>query len=183
MSDKLALKIKNKVKLRVKGFTLIELLVATAIIGVLAVMATTIFSSILRSQNKTAIINEVRQNGNIVIDKFDREVKQAQLVCVVPATPDCGGTRQSVNVTIGSGTITWDCASADFTRNGVPVINTDLDNGVRVDAGCSFTVTGKVANRPQMVTLNFTLSQRNSPTQEFQATSEFEVTVGTRAYQ
>lgn len=173
------------------GFTLIELLVVSALIGFLAVMSSTILSSILRSQNKTTIINEVRQNGNIVIDKFERDVKQAKEISPI-------GSGTNVTLTLYDGTpVTWDCSGSNFTRDPdgsgllapVSVTNSDLINGVQVNHtvanDCDFTVTGSSGGgTPQLVQLIFTLEQgASAPSRaEFEASVEFEVTVGTRAY-
>jgi len=170
-----------------KGFTLIELLVVTAVMGVLAVVSATIISNVLRSQNKTNVINEVRQNGDLVIDKFERDVKQASQVCRTGFTPpNCGGSSQSITLSIESDTVVWICntGTGAFTRDGLSVLSTDPVSGVRVVNNCSFTVTGNAApGTPQIVKLDFTLEQRNTAgASELQARVPFSVTVGTRAY-
>ena len=196
---------KDKSKLnQCKGFTLVELLVVTAVMGVLGVLSATLISSILRSQNKTTIINEARQNGNLVIDKFERDVKQSAEVCpvdllAVPPGPNCAiSTSTSVALTTYDGTtIVWDCQATSFKRgqgldyaaastpaNMMDVTNSDVVNGVAV-ASCSFTVLPKAgSNIPQIVTLNFFLTQGSGAPgkAEFQINEQFEVTVGTRAY-
>ena len=173
-----------------KGFTLVELLVVTAVIGVLGVLSATLISSILRSQNKTAIINEVRQNGDLVISKFERDVKQSSGISITGAAcpPTCTGT--SVTLTTYQGTdIIWVCtpaaapADGGFTRNGTSVINEDSDNGVSVSV-CGFTLQSSAgANIPQIVRLQFTLEQRSDVQRaEYQVREPFQVTAGTRAY-
>lgn len=175
-----------------KGFTLIELLVVTAVMGVLAIVSATVISNVLRSANKTNIINEVRQNGNIVIDKFERELKQAERVCITALLPlNCEGTGSGVTVTVGTDSFDWVCNTGDgrFTRDGQSVINEDPTGGVRVaNTGdlkdCNFTVTGNTDEGiPQIVKLDFRLQQRNpAGTSEFETSVPFEVTVGTRTY-
>lgn len=168
-----------------KGFTLIELLVVTALIGVLGVISAVVISSILRSQNKTAIINEVRQNGDLVISKFERDVKQASQVCITGGA-SCPGSETSVTLqtpTAPAGGLIWDCVN-DFRRDGVSVINTDPTNGVEVES-CSFIVSagGGTTGVPQIVTLDFRLKQISDlGNQEFHISEPFRVTVGTRAY-
>lgn len=165
-------------KLSKKGFTLIELLVVTAIIGILAIVSATIFSSILRSQNKIGIINEVRQNGNIVIDKFDRDVKQS-----ISITPPGVSTKIIMN-THDSGTVEWECvggAALTITRNTENVINVDSIGGVQLVPGrCEFNVSGP--SRTQIVKFDFDLEQRTDITGKSELTTRvpFEVTIGTR---
>jgi prepilin-type N-terminal cleavage/methylation domain-containing protein len=198
------MKVKSKLN-QYKGFTLVELLVVTAVMGVLGVLSANLISSILRSQNKTTIINEARQNGNLVIDKFERDVKQSAEVCPVdPMTslPVCNiiasTSSTSVALTAYNGdTIVWDCQATSFKRgqgldyaaaskpaNMMDVTNSDAVNGVAV-ASCSFTVLPKAgSNIPQIVTLNFFLTQGSGAPgkAEFRINEQFEVTVGTRAY-
>ena len=164
-----------------KGFTLIELLVVTAVVGVLGVLCETLISSILRSQNKTAIITEVRQNGDLVISKFERDVKQSESVTsLAPVKGVTLGLYDGTNVN-------WICdpSAGSFERGaGLSVINTNSDNGVKVTA-CSFAVTPPThtSGVTQIVTLTFTLEQRSTvQSAEYQVSEQFETTVGTRAY-
>ncbi len=158
-----------------KGFTLIELLVTTAVMGLLAVVSATVISNVLRSQNKTNVINEVRQNGGLVIDKFERDVKQASGVTQISGT--------SVELDIGGTAVEWDCTGNSFTRDAISVTSTDPTTGVQI-VGCQFEVTGTAGQGiPQIVKLDFTLEQRNTAgASELEAQVPFEVTVGTRAY-
>lgn len=169
----------KRVGLKNKGFTLIELLVVTAVIGVLGIISASLISSIIRTQNKTAIINEVRQNGDLVISKIERDIKQSESVEVLSAN----GVR--LNLYAGS-PVDWTCdtAAGSFERAGVSVINTDEDNGVWVSA-CAFTVNPSAwtSGSTQIVTLRFTLQQRSSVLRsEYQVNETFQVTAGTRAY-
>jgi prepilin-type N-terminal cleavage/methylation domain-containing protein len=166
-----------------KGFTLVELLVTTVIIGILAAVSATVISSVLKSQNKTVVINEVRQNGDLLIDRLERDVKAAS---DIPSHTD-----YSVELIVGSDTINWVCdpAAGTFERNTVSVVNTDAVTGVRVvDAGtdgCQFKVTDASLVGTRLVTLKFKLEQgTNAPNKsEFKARVPFEVTIGTRSSQ
>ncbi len=175
-----------------KGFTLIELLVVTAIIGVLAIVSATVFNTILSAQNKTAIVNEIRQNGNIIIDKLDRDIKQASRVCATSEllVGGCGGTDTSITVTLDTN-IVWSCdpAGESFIRDSVSVTNSDSRSGVRIAASppsdghpqCQFTVTDPSLSPTQIIEARFTLEQRNpSNRAELQSQVPFQVTVGTR---
>ncbi len=88
-------KIKNQ-KLTQTGFTLIEILVVTVILGLMVAVASNVFVTLLRNQNKTTILAEVRQNAALVIDTFERDVRSASKIetmcetdCTFPSTdPD-----------------------------------------------------------------------------------------------
>ena len=158
------------------GFTLIELLVVTAIIGVLAVVSATIFSSILKSQNKTTIINEARQNGNILIDKFERDVRQANNI------PDNSTDTKKVTIVLDEGNVVWKCDDSitpkNITRDDVPLLNQDSISGIEQTSVCEFTVL-RTANS-QLVTFKFDLKQRNPFGTQFEILVPFEVSVGIR---
>ena len=165
------------VKMKNQGFTLIELLVVVAILGVLAVTSSQIVVSVLRSQNKSAVENEVRQNGDLLIKKFERDVRRAQSIASIPS----GITLRPV----GTGdTISWQCTATQIQRqvNVGPwqdVVNTDPVTGVRRDGVCTFRVTSL---EPQLVTFDFTLRQgASAPNRsEFRISVPFKTSVGVR---
>src|SRR4030043_1109065 len=142
------------------GFTLIELLVTTAILGFLAIVSAVIVSAVIKSQNKTEIINEVRGNGDLVIAKLERDVKGASVINFNPMLP-----RRITLDFEGSPAVVWDCNGFDFLRDGRTVTNNDPVRGVQLKTAplvdrCSFTVTPKNPGVPQIATLNFILIQR-----------------------
>lgn len=66
-----------------KGFTLVELLVVISIMVVLGVIFTNILIETLRGKNKVNAINQVKQNGQVVLDKLSNEIRSAEkVVCV-----------------------------------------------------------------------------------------------------
>jgi len=177
----------NQTLIAKKGFTLIELLVVTAIIGVLAIISATVFNSILRSQNKTTIVNEIRQNGNLVIDKFERDIRGASKVtCIEDMTVDpptsCSSTQGSIiMITPTTGNkFFWYCTADQLVRDGESLLNRDPRGGVKT-VDCNFNVT---SSRPQLVLFHFTLEQRNvAEKAELQSEGEFQTTISTRNYQ
>ncbi len=168
---------------KTKGFTLIELLVTTVVMGLLAVVSANIISSVLKSQNKTAMVNEVRQNGDLVIAKLERDVRNAKGISPL-------GTSTSITLDIdGTPSVVWACAnegatSGVFRRATRVVTNDDPERGVSV-YGCSFIVSGNPGTgTPQIVQLVFNLRQAVGAPQRaaFGVDEPFQVTVGTRAY-
>ena len=130
------------------GFTLIELLVVTAVMGVLAIVSATIISNVLRSQNKTNVTNEVRQNGDLVISKFERDVKQAESVEFLPPPPGLSVTLSAVPAAISSGqqvTLTWSSTSATSVTISPGVGTVGTSGSIQVSPTSSVTYTA-VAN-------------------------------------
>jgi len=62
------------------GFTLIELLIVMTVMGILGFIFTDILTQSLRGQNKVKILNQVKQNGQVVLDRLVNEVHQAEKV-------------------------------------------------------------------------------------------------------
>ncbi|HEX7456533.1 MAG TPA: type II secretion system protein [Candidatus Nanoarchaeia archaeon] len=166
-----------------KGFTLIELLVSTAIIGILAVVSAVVVTNILRSQNKNTVINEIRQNGDFVIAKFERDVKAASRIECLGVPPPCSGVGVTL-INDDGGTVSWSLSGTSITRDdgtgAESVTSTDPARGVEVTS-CLFTVT---EGPPSLVTWEFDLQQgANAPGKtEFQVDEPFRVSVGTRRF-
>lgn len=71
------------------GYTLVELVIAIAAIGILGIILTDTFVQNLRGQKKVAIITQVKQSGQSVLDRLTNQIKGAEkVVCsrVNPAT-------------------------------------------------------------------------------------------------
>ncbi len=63
-----------------RGFTLIELLVVIVILSIIAGVSSSIFLSVIRSNNKANIINEIQQNGNIIMQTLEASLRNARSV-------------------------------------------------------------------------------------------------------
>lgn len=167
-----------------KGFTLIEMLVAVSIVAILSTLSTEVVLSLVRSSNKTAVTNEAKQNGQTILDTFEKDVRSAKLVSLVSST-DLHLTMlndSTVDYVCGSGGVRNDYIS----RGGQIITNDDPDNGVNVQAGsCVFTVS---SSSPPLVKFNFTLTEPKnkaliaSGRQEFKITVPFETTISLRNY-
>lgn len=65
------------------GFTLAEVLVVIAVMAVIGTFLLAIFSSTLRGSNKSQILSSIKQNGQAVLEKIDKEVRRADnIICV-----------------------------------------------------------------------------------------------------
>lgn len=61
-----------------KGFTLIELLLVIALVAISVGITTDILLSLVRSYNKTTVLNEIEQEANFVSLKLEKELRNAQ---------------------------------------------------------------------------------------------------------
>lgn len=66
-----------------------EILVVIVIMGIIGLILTNILSQVLRGQNKVNVIDLVKQNGQVVLDKLSNEIRSAEeLICVGSTPPD-----------------------------------------------------------------------------------------------
>lgn len=90
-----------------KGFTLIELLIVVSIMAILGVIFTNILIESLRGRNKVNAINQVKQNGQVVLDKLSNEIRSAEKVVCVDKFAGNGqnsGTAKDAIVIFNGGT-------------------------------------------------------------------------------
>lgn len=66
-----------------QGFTLIELIVVISITVLLGIIFISILTQSFRGQNKSKLINQVKQNGQTVMDELANNIRQAEkVICV-----------------------------------------------------------------------------------------------------
>lgn len=76
------------------GFTLLEMIIVVALIATLGLIFGNILTQTLRGQSKARLINQVKQNGQVILDRLSNDTRQARkVVCVVdnssnPSEPD-----------------------------------------------------------------------------------------------
>ncbi len=88
------------------GFTIVELLVVVVIMVIMGVIFTDILVESLRGRNKVNAINQVKQNGQVVLDKLSNEIRSAEkVVCVDKFNdPSGNGTPKDTIVIYNNGT-------------------------------------------------------------------------------
>ena len=62
------------------GFTLIEMLIVVVILAIVVGMTSDMLMSLIRSNTKTQVINEIEQQANFVSLKIEKELRDADLV-------------------------------------------------------------------------------------------------------
>lgn len=115
------------------GFTIVELLVVVIIMVIMGIIFTDILVESLRSRNKVAVINQVKQNGQVVLDKLSNEIRSAEKVVCVDKF-NTGGTPKDTIVIFNSGTysqfrLIQPTASANGEMHKVNFIRSDLVEG------------------------------------------------------
>lgn len=71
------------------GFTLVEILVVLLVLSILGVLILVIFTQTLRGSAKSQIIAYIKQNGQAVLEKIDKNVRSAEkVICPANTAPD-----------------------------------------------------------------------------------------------
>ncbi len=143
-----------------RGFTLIELLIVVSIVLIAVGVAGELIISIIRSYNKTRILNEIEQNGNFAITKISYDLKNA-------VSLDTSLPSNSIQVTDQSGnTILYEVKNVSgtgaITRSvnagtSEPMTNNDLVEGVNVT--CNGNCFEQVSLTPLTVRVSFDMKQ------------------------
>ena len=162
--------------------------------------------SIVRTYNKTRILNEIEQNGNYVLAKIEYDLRNA--LTISPALQNCS-TATSSNLTItqrdaANNTITIDYRLSNTPESGIgscssnctfavqrstdqtnfySMINSNLKEGVQiVQASTPLPGFCLISSDPQTIRIHFDLVQAPSSPggKANQATQAFERIVVTR---
>lgn len=162
---------------RRRGFTLVELLVVVAIFAGLGVLLVNSLFSILRSNTKSELIKEIRQNGSFALDVMTKKLTSGR-------NPVCDSDRVSFIDSEGEEVI-FSCED-DYIASesaGIKIALTSNQTGegkIRISlTDCSFDCETAGAN--SKVTISFTLSQAgDSSLQEDLAQQSFSKVISVR---
>lgn len=173
---------------RTHGFTLIELIVTVAAIALMSIILSQIFFTTLRTNTKTEILKEVKQNGDLAQETLTRMIQNAQSLSTICDTTGVESTSISL-VNPDGGTTVLGCADdnsvarlASTSASGVEYLTS---SNVTLGTTCATATISFVCKGgtgvPNSITISFTLSQVGTPVSQFDtSTAEFQTTVTTR---
>ena len=182
-----------------RGFTLVELLVTVSVLLIAVGIAGDLIISVIRSYNKTRILQEIEQNGNYTIAKITHDFKNA-IGATAPTDCSSGASPQitisdsdneditySIETRNGSGGA---CSSGTCTTvmtrtygsNAEEIMtNYDLRDGVDLAESAGFCT---VSDDPLTVKIELTLTNGpdslNSNSKSLQARTSFDTIVQLR---
>ena len=174
-----------KVKL---GFTLLETLVVVTLLAIVGGASMTFFTSILKGSNQATITAEVKQNGQVVLDSLEKQIRNA---AKAEKLTDKSGIKlvMSDNKTLyvacfPPGSTNGYIAVSNDGSNYTSITNQDLISGVDVkpcDIKCD---CDPKSTKPAVVTVDFTLSQGvGAPSRrDFAANVQFKTVISLRSY-
>jgi len=157
---------KNHHKHNQQGFTLIELLIVVALLAISVGVTNDILISLIRSNNKTQVMNEIEQQSNFISLKIEKELRNARMVNVPSAGSSGtvlnfstrGGDIIEYEVGTSSGVITRKLnseASVNVTSNNAPGGVLATCSGPSGASDC-FSVSGV---NPQIININVDFNQ------------------------
>lgn len=162
------------------GFTLLEMVVSIAIVAVVAVVLSQIFLVTLRTNAKTEISKDMKQNGELALESMVRLIQRA--VRVTSTCDSTGTSSQSLTIiNADGGETTFGCAVdgnsvrlASSSASGTKYLtsnNVTLGGTTCPTSTLSFVCFGS-SGLPASVTISFELSQSGMSTQSFEQSSE-----------
>jgi prepilin-type N-terminal cleavage/methylation domain-containing protein len=178
-----------------RGFTLLELIVSIAAISLISVVLSQTFFTSLRSNTKTEVTKEVKQNGELALENLTRMVQNsANIVSVDTVCSDTGTNGQSLTLEDSAGnTTTLGCvldssSGTSITRLASTSATVSYLTGDHVTMGgtsCAsstllFTCRGGTG-APTTISVSFNLAQAGTAVDQFeQASVAFQTSVTTR---
>ncbi len=189
-----------------RGFTLVELLVGLGLLALTTGSALLFLTSVFRGSNQAAVITEVKQNGQSVLDSLERQIRDASdarqmqgaelplgavngAVLTLPGVNRtlyavCFATTPAANGWIGLANMQTGAAPSLSDYKSL-TNNANLIEGVDVSV-CSFSVVMASAgsSSPAIVSLNFTINQGIlAPSRrDFLSNAQFRTTISLRRY-
>lgn len=171
------------------GFTLLEVLVAVGVVGVASVLIAQVFFATTRSNTKTELLKNVKQNGDFAVGVVNRLIRNATAITTACSTT--GTTTTTISLTNPDGnTTTLGClldgavtriasvsaTATDYLTDSALTLGGSACNGSSLSFVCT-TPSGQ----PTTVTVSFTLSQKGTPVAQFEKSSaSFQTTVAIR---
>ncbi|MBN1162668.1 prepilin-type N-terminal cleavage/methylation domain-containing protein [Patescibacteria group bacterium] len=160
-----------------KGFTLVELLLVVALLGITVGVTSDILLSIVRTYNKTQVLNEIEQQANFVSLKLEKELRSAIDVSV--------GVDDALTISLSDGTTSVyrlvDVSGFGVIRRENQLLTYDLTKadmlgGVTVSCGPTgcFTVAG---TSPTIVSYDLVFAQAGATDVSFTGSSNISNTI------
>lgn len=164
------------------GFTLIEMLVSIAIIITTTTVVVAILASSFTGITKSAVSEDVRQNGNGALSRISRTIQFAESFQGISSDDlsyeaDCtsgggGETYRYVRVRTNSQIVKMSCTDSDIMLGGASLI--DKSRVSVIEDSCSFTCIQESEIVPPVIGISFGLFKAgtdNQNTENFFTTS------------
>ena len=163
------------------GFTLIEILASIGVLSIVGVLLTQVFVTTTRTNTKTEVSQEVKQNGDYAISVMSRMLQNAYEItstCEAIGTTD---SQISFDNKDGS-SVTFSCDNTGPTiriASNSAFLTNDTVTLVGADCTAALTIVcTKLPDERERVKILFTLAQTSSAPESYTQNSEsFQATV------
>ncbi len=173
------------------GFTLIELLVAVAIISGLGVLLAQVFFTTSRSNTKVERLTDVKQNGEYALAVMERMIRNARVLTAACTAGGAVSTPSAAIVSPDGLTTTFTCLLdgsvtrvASVSSSGVEYLtsNAVTIGGTSCDTDSLVFYCTSIAQVPRSLKVSLQLSQKGTPTDQFEkASTTFQTSIGIRS--
>jgi prepilin-type N-terminal cleavage/methylation domain-containing protein len=172
-----------------RGFSLMELIVAIAILAGVGIVLSQIFISTFRSNTKTEILKEVKQNGEFALDVMTRTIQNSIKInssCTGVAAdfltitnPDAAQTQTTFGCALDTNNIPRLASTTGGVTSYITSKNVSL-GGTSCPGTLSFTCRSTVG-LPSSVLITMTLGQSGTAVDQFERSSaSFQTSVSAR---
>jgi len=167
-----------------RGFTLIEILVVVGLLAIIAVIGSSMFFTTLRSSGKGKTLTTVKQNGDYALSTIERLIRDSEEIIANSDGDICeSGMNKIKTKRLDGSEVEFECLDEGETISYIASNSARLTSDeVKLD-NCSFDCSSQGEFYPQVVSIDFTLSQAVETTRlEEQASVNFKTTVNTRNF-
>jgi prepilin-type N-terminal cleavage/methylation domain-containing protein len=177
-----------------QGFTLLETLVSIGVIAVVGVLIAQVFFTTTRSNTKTELLKDVKQNGEFSVEIMGRMIRNSMGIanpCSAAGTEytsldleNSDGDTTRIECQFDTVAAVTRIASSSATTGTSYLTNSNVTLG---GASCADTANSlhftcvSFPDQPSKITIQFSLSQRGTPVDQFERSSMvFQSTVSPR---
>lgn len=171
----------NQAQRSTTGFTLIEVLMVVFLLGIIVIIGSNLFFSILKGASKAEIEKEVKQNGDYAMNVMERMIRNGQEILPNSEVPSqtCTSPMTKIKIKNPDGKDT----EFSFSSNQIASNGASLTSGNVALVPDSFSFSCDSSKTPPIVTVSFDLSQKGTGLRpEEKAQVHFQTTVGLRTY-
>ncbi|MFZ5366307.1 MAG: PilW family protein [Patescibacteria group bacterium] len=162
---------------RQNGFTLVEILVVVFLLGIIVIVGSNLFFSILKGASKAEIEKEVKQNGDYAMNVMERMVRNAQEILQNSDGQTCESSMNKIKIKNPDG------GETEFAFTGTRIASSGAYLTSENTALFSGAFSCDQTRTPPVVTISFTLSQAGTKERpEEKAQASFSTTVSLRSY-
>ncbi|MBI5448716.1 prepilin-type N-terminal cleavage/methylation domain-containing protein [Candidatus Gottesmanbacteria bacterium] len=172
-----------------QGFTLLEIMVSIGIVAVVGVLISQVFFTTTRSNAKSEVLKNVKQNGDFSLERIYQLVRNATEVTSTCA--EGGTSSSSITLTNPDGESTSLGCLLDGTVTRIASVSASTTEyltdsaltlgGADCNASSLTFVCTMPAGQPATVAIIFSLAQKGTPPDQFdRASASFQTTAAIR---